>query len=53
MDIDISALPINSFAIVPRTYALGLSIVFLVVVILIIPYTIVKMDCKKAVKGAK
>ena len=46
-------IPIKSFAIAPRTYALGLSIVFLVMVVLMIPYTIFKIDAKRKVKEAK
>ena len=53
IEIDMGSIPINTFAIAPRTYALGLSIVFLVMVVLMIPYTIFKIDAKKQVKEAK
>lgn len=53
IEIDMGNVPINTFAIAPRTYALGLSIVFLVMVVLMIPYTIFKIDAKKQVKEAK
>ena len=50
---DFGSLPINSIALAPRTYALALSIIFLVVFVLAIPYAFVKHGAKKAYKEAK
>ncbi len=43
-------IPINYLVIVPRTYALVLSIVFLAMVVFMIPYTVVKVSVKYSYK---
>ena len=44
--IDLGSLPINSFVFAPRTYCLALSIIFIVVLVLTIPYTVFKVSAK-------